>query len=228
VTSSPVRRKFRSLLADPERPGSMANRARTARWQRLLDTFPDLADMSVLDLGGTTWYWSTAPVRPASLTLLNPPGWAPDVLPWAEVVPGDACGPPPEIRARRFDLVYSNSTLEHVGGHYRRQQFAEVTRTQAPQAWVQTPYRYFPVEPHFLIPGFQQLPLSIRVRLATVWPLTPSTFPTDRIAIRDELMEVELLSVTEMRSYFPDAQIMYERAAGLIKSIIAVRGATIS
>jgi hypothetical protein len=33
----------------------------------------------------------------------------------------------------------------------------------------------------------------------------------------------ELVSLTEMRSYFPDSAILHERAAWLTKSLIAVR-----
>jgi hypothetical protein len=33
---------------------------------------------------------------------------------------------------RRFDLVFSNSLIEHVTGHYRRQQFADVIVRAAP------------------------------------------------------------------------------------------------
>jgi hypothetical protein len=36
-------------------------------------------------------------------------------------------------------------------------------------------------------------------------------------------MEVELLSLTEMRHYFVDSDIRFERVGGLIKSIIAVQ-----
>ncbi len=217
-------RTLRSLLADPHRPGSMASRARADRWQRLFGAFPDLSEMTVLDLGGTTQFWSTVPVRPASLTLLNPFPGSNDDLDWAEVIGGDACVPPPQIQARHYDLIYSNSTIEHVGGHDRRQRFARVATSLADRMWVQTPYRYFPLEPHFLIPAFQYLPLSTRVLLARAWPLTPEGFPADRAAIRAELMDIELLSITEMRSYFPDASMLYERAAGLIKSVIAVQG----
>jgi hypothetical protein len=36
-------------------------------------------------------------------------------------------------------------------------------------------------------------------------------------------MSVELLSLTGMRTYFPDARIVWERFAGLPKSMTAIR-----
>jgi hypothetical protein len=64
------------------------------------------------------------------------------------------------------DLVVSNSLIEHVGGVGPRRQLAETIRGLAPQYWVQTPYRYFPLEPHWMFPGMQFLPLNVRARLA--------------------------------------------------------------
>ena len=220
-----IGRFLRQRLAEGDRPGSVAFRARQRRWSSFMGTFPDLSDMRVLDLGGTVSFWATATAttRPAELTLINPyPGDGP-ALEWAEVVVADACRPPLEVRSRRYDLVYSNSTIEHVGGHARREEFAEVASEMAPHMWVQTPYRYFPVEPHFMFPLLQHLPLTIRTEAARRWPLSPAGFPTDFDDARDELMTIELLSIAEMASYFPDASIRLERMLGLPKSIIAVR-----
>jgi hypothetical protein len=176
----------------------------------------------VLDLGGTIEFWQSASDRPAHLTLLNQ-GATPDSrLPWAEVLSGDACSPPDIVTRRSFDLVYSNSTIEHVGGHARRQQFAESVHGLGEHMWVQTPYRYFPIEPHFVFPWFQHLPVAARAAVAARWPLTPPEFPTDPALIRDEVMSIELLSITEMADYFPEAELRYERVTGIVKSLIAV------
>lgn len=37
----------------PEDPRSVSARARASRWVRFTETFPDIAEMRVLDLGGT-------------------------------------------------------------------------------------------------------------------------------------------------------------------------------
>ena len=33
----------------------------------------------------------------------------------------------------------------------------------------------------------------------------------------------ELIGITELRSYFPDSEVLHEKVAGLTKSIVAVR-----
>jgi hypothetical protein len=187
----------------------------------LQERFPDIAAMSVLDLGGTAAAWSLAPTRPARLVFLNVE--SPGELRGAEIVIGDACDPPDSIRRDRFDLVYSNSLIEHVGGHWRRQAFASVVRSLADHHWVQTPYRYFPVEPHYAGPLFQFVPLGVRGRLVSRWPIGSLATVTDHAVCLDQAQGTELLSRTEMRSYFPDSSLISERVLGLTKSLIAVR-----
>jgi hypothetical protein len=99
---------------------------------------------------------------------------------------------------------------------------ASVVHEAADHHWVQTPYRYFPVEPHWLFPGLQFLPLSARARVAQHWPLV-HTRPANACEALDSVMGTELVSLTEMKSYFPDSRIVFERLCGLPKSMTAVR-----
>lgn len=209
-------------------PTSLAARGRAHRWALLARVFPDLPSYHVLDLGGTPDSWLRAPVRPKAVTLLNlfdgelvadSGAQRPE---WLTPVAGDACDPPAAITDRRYDLVFSNSLIEHVGGAARRAALAGVVRGLADRYWVQTPYRYFPVEPHYIFPGYQFLPLATRARITRAWPLIHTRAGTWEDSMRTAL-EVELLSVSELRYLFPDATLHRERFAGLTKSVIAVR-----
>ncbi len=216
-----VLQAVREILADSERRGSLGGRARARRSAKLMATFPDLASMRVLDLGGAPPFWRALGVRPARVTVLNLLQLdAPE--PWMQTVVGDACAPPPAISTERYDLVVSNSVIEHVGGHAQRQRFAEVVHRSADRHWVQTPYRYFPVEPHWLCPGMQFLPLRARAALTRYWPLSPGRASNLAEAVENAAW-VELLSATEMRAYFPSSRIWYERIGGLVKSVTAIR-----
>lgn len=168
--------------------------------------------MTVLDLGGWPHTWRIAPVKPAHVTMINLE-FAPCDEPWLELRLGDACDPPV---AGHFDLVFSNSLIEHVGGHWRRAKLAEAIHQLSDCHWVQTPYRYFPIEPHWLAPGMQFLPVNLRTRLARHWPL-------GHMGREESVLDVELLSMTEMCHYFPRSQIWRECFGGLTKSLVAIR-----
>lgn len=216
-----IGQKVRARLADGSRPTSLGYNARVRRAAKLLETFPGLADMTVLDLGGEPPFWRSFAVRPASVTVLNLLSFDDDE-PWLDTVVGDGCDPPAEVASRRYDLVISNSVIEHVGGHVQRQRFADVVHRAADRHWVQTPYRYFPVEPHWVFPAMQFLPLRLRAEVTRRWPLSPGRADNLSEAVANAA-SVELLSLTEMRAYFPESSFWYERIGGLIKSVTAIR-----
>jgi hypothetical protein len=207
-------------------PASLGAVARARRWEVFRSAFPDIEDMSVLDLGGTAEAWRRAPVKPKAVVVLNltEPGTGDDesVTP----VEGDACNARQVLAAaglpQSYDVVFSNSLLEHVGGHANRLAVATEIAALAPYHWVQTPNRHFPVEPHWLFPGMQFLPFRARAKVAEKWPLshTPARSYEDA---RETVFWTELVSVSELRAYFPDSEIYKERMAGLTKSITAMR-----
>lgn len=113
----------RHFIGTHSASGSVTHRQR--RWNDLATRFPDLADMSVLDMGGTVESWRLCPTQPARLVLLNTFAQESE----AEVIVGDACEPPAALQSQNFDLVFSNSVIEHVGGAWRRQRFAAAVRS---------------------------------------------------------------------------------------------------
>jgi len=216
---------LRNRLVDG--PESLGARARARRAERFLTLFPELGEMHVLDLGGTLDFWQRLRTTPKSVTALNtalPPQSSNLIPSWFTAHAGDACDPPLEVQIGRFDLVFSNSTLEHVGDEGRRQLFADTVHRLGARHWVQTPNRYFPIEPHVLFPFQQFLPRRGRGFVYRYWPLVHSRAKTMAGAMRTA-DNTELLTRADMRDLFPTSSIIEERVApGLpAKSFIATR-----
>ena len=108
---------------------------------------------TVLDLGGQPKIWDNFPL-PLKITILNLPGI---VEPYnasrheIRYVEGDACNVK-EFGDRRFDLVFSNSVIEHVGPAEKQVDFAREVRRLGKSYWVQTPSKWFPIEAHCGMP----------------------------------------------------------------------------
>jgi hypothetical protein len=207
--------------------------ARRRRHVQLLAEFPELPEMRVLDLGGEAHTWTGSDRRPREVTLLNIPWKAEEQAArlegrpegaWLKPVAGDACNPPEELLDQPFDLVYSNSVIEHVGGHQRRRAFAYYAQALGEHHWIQTPNRYFPLEPHWVCPGIHYLPPRARAAVTQVWPIGNYTHRRESLRQRmGDVLAVELLTASEMQYYFEASRIVRERVAGLAKSLIAVR-----
>jgi SAM-dependent methyltransferase len=187
-----------------------------------VDSLPGV--VSVLDIGGTQQYWqSMAPeaalLRRVRVTLLNLEPQAVSAPNFTSLV-GDARAMP-QFADRQFDLVFSNSTIEHLGSSAAQQAMAAEVRRVGQGFYIQTPNRYFPLEPHFLFPGFQFLPLGVRAWLVRHFKL--GWFPriVDRRQARAEVAAIRLLGETEFRALFPGAAIYKERYCGLTKSFVA-------
>jgi hypothetical protein len=219
VVASQLRRMF------VDSPASLGAKARMRRWEMFRFAFPAIENLRLLDLGGTVETWRRAPVRPRQVTVLNlfEPGESDDD--WIIPVTGDACDAAGALAKAKhvtsFDVVFSNSLIEHVGGHARRLELASQVRQLAPRHWVQTPYRYFPLEPHWLFPGMQFMPAAARVKIARYWPLV-HTRPANVDEACQAVLWTELVSLTEMREYFPTSTILHERVLGITKSLIAL------
>ena len=212
----PAKRDLRQALTGGADPTSISSRLRRRRFDVLVRTFPDLGEMRVVDLGGRPSMWEQLPVRPRHVLCVNLEPHDP-VPSRVATKTGDVCDPEFVRSLGTFDLAYSNSTIEHVGGHSRRRQFADAVRSLAPRYWVQTPNRYFPIEPHVVFPGFQYLPTRLKITIAARWPLSPLGTHGD---LAEEVLAIDLLSLTDLRLYFPGANVWRERLAGLTKSLV--------
>lgn len=214
-------RSITNFVADPNSPNSLSAWARGRRWEEFQRRFPEIDEMSVLDLGGTSSYWASAPVRPGSLTLLN---LFPQEPPWPEdarAIVGSACERSPQLAGETFDLVVCNSVIGSVGGHEMRRRLAEVVLESGRHHWVQTPDRYFPIDPFFLFPYFALLPYRGRLAVSRHWPFGQRQAETPDAA-HEHVLTIEYLTAGELGHYFPGSEIWRERFAGFTKSLVAV------
>lgn len=178
----------------------------------------------VLDVGGGAQIWDAAPVRPR-VVFLNHPRAAPEIGASDLVVYADGGSLP--FRDGAFDLVFSNSVIEHVGDAGAQRRFASETARAGKSYWVQTPNRRFLVEQHLWTPLIHWLPRSWQAWLVsrfTVWGwLAGVQGERKDFYLSHYLGVVRLLTEAELRALFPDAKVWRERFLGWTKSLIAYR-----
>src|SRR5437762_2025209 len=135
-------------FADNTRTDTMASRLRAQRQLLFLDRIAPGPGDRILDVGGSdeTWRGLGLPLDVSIVNLAHPQA-SDSSAPWVQ---GDARFLP--FPDGSFDVVFSNSVIEHVGGRDEQRRFAEEIQRVGKRYWVQAPNRYFPVEPHFLFP----------------------------------------------------------------------------
>ena len=203
---------------------SLSAHFRRRRMQRFAAELGITAETRVLDIGGTPDCWRLLPVGPR-LTLLNTPRAGADLAGAESWVAGDGRALP--FRDAAFDVVFSNSVIEHVGDADSQRRFAAEVARVGRAYWVQTPSRWFPVEQHLLTPFLHwlphrwQRPLMPRLNL---WRLLVRASPDRRQYYIDHYLgEIRLLSAGGLQEMFPDAKVLRERFLGWTKSLVAVR-----
>lgn len=121
-----------------------------------------------------------------------------------------------------YDIAFSNSAIEHTGNFAEQYRTACEIRRISRAFVIQTPNRSFPLEPHFYVPFFNRLPLSLRSGLHQRFRLGWLPPEPDPLRARIDCDQIRLLSRQELRLLFPDARIFNERLLGMVKSFIVV------
>ncbi|MDE5452805.1 methyltransferase domain-containing protein [Bradyrhizobium sp. CSA112] len=211
------------------RPDNVNNRFRKSRFQafkRLVaNAIAKKNFCRILDVGGTLEYWRSFQAdldwSKVDVTLVN---LDPDLvdLPGFKSLYCDARSIS-QFADNSFDVVHSNSVIEHVGRWNDMAAMAGEVRRLAPAYFVQTPYFWFPLEPHARTLFFHWMPECWRYRLLMrrslgFWPQQPN-LGSAVTAVQSAL----LLDKRQMQFLFPDARIVPERCFGLTKSLIAIR-----
>jgi hypothetical protein len=190
--------------------------ARQRRMQQMARRIKLRAGLTVLDLGGLASIWRDTP-GPLHITLLN--------LPSTEMTPeagehcftyleGDACNVS-GARDGSYDLVFSNSVIEHVGAEDKQEAFAHEVRRLGKAYWVQTPAVWFPIEAHTGMPFWWFYPDSMRRRIVRRWHETLPEWA-------DSVSDTRVLTRERMQALFPEAQIYVETVLGIPKSYTAL------
>ena len=179
----------------------------------------------VLDVGGTVYNWSFLSILP-QLTIVNIEPKPKDFPSKFTYIQADArCLP---FRDNEFDLVYSNSVIEHVGDFRSQERMAKEVQRVGKSYYVQTPNYWFPVEPHLLTPFFHWLPRGAQrrtIRYLTTWGILARPTPEQ---CRRFFKTTRLLTMSEVKRLFPDATFINEKYFGLVKSINAVHRSCVS
>lgn len=175
--------------------------------------------LHILDVGGMPVFWeymefteddvkitsyNTEPIETTSANITSMVGDARDMH---------------EFKDKEFEVVFSNSVIEHVGTYDQQRKMAEEIERVGKRYIVQTPNRYFPIEPHAFFPFFQFFPLGLKVFVAAHAPDLGW-----RVAHIGELTTIRLMTEKELRRVFPGAKVYKEKFLGLTKSLTIYKG----
>jgi predicted SAM-dependent methyltransferase len=173
-----------------------------------------------LDIGGTVRFWADEEYQKKDvlITILN---LRPDKSDYANisVIGDDACDLS-IFKDDAFDIAFSNSLIEHLYTKENQVKMPNEAMRVARYFFIQTPNRYFPIDPHFKFPFFQFLPKSVQVFLQTKTSLINGT-KYNRAYAEEIVNEIRLLSKEEMLKMFPLCNLYTERFLGFPKSFIA-------
>ena len=219
-------------LVDEKNGTSLSTELRRKRFELFRDLFESLLKtqtqpIKILDVGGRSTTWERAGftqynASQVQITIINT---EPVSSHYAHIktVSGDARSMP-EYGDNEFDIVFSNSVIEHVGDFQDQIRMAEEVRRVGQRYFLQTPNRFFPVEPHFLFPLFQFFPLWFKTLLIQNFNLGWRPQTKNRQAAKELALSVQLLSKRQLQRLFPGAKVHAEKFWGLNKSYMMCGG----
>ena len=216
---------IKALLASSDNPNSLGNKFRKQRFQYFESLFNSNFDnkypVKILDIGGTVHFWKDQPLLNSGkveIILLNLS--AEDVkTKGLSSMAGDTTDLS-QFADERFDLVFSNSVIEHLYTWGNQMKMAKEAMRVGKKYFVQTPNRHFFMEAHYALPFVQYFPKNFTRFLLTKTRLSRGSKWNVKDA-QQYLDEIRLLTNSEMKTLFPGAKIYKEKFFGMTKSFTA-------
>ena len=214
------------LVFDLTNPSSLASKARKRRFNFLLSMLDQIEKpIKILDIGGTQHFWEMMgfiDLSNVEIHLVN--------LKHQKIrhhnffsIKADATNLS-EIEPNSFDLVFSNSVIEHLYTFENQVKMANEIQRIGKNYFIQTPNYYFPIEPHFTFPFFQFFPRQLKIQLVSVLKLGHKAIDhKNRQMIEQKIDEIRLLNIQNMKALFPNSNIYLDRFLGFNKSIVAYK-----
>jgi len=210
---------FKQIFDLSEDKKSLGNRFRAKRFDFFLKKIQKLdKPLRILDLGGKVNFWENrglAGNNDYHITLLNIEiekseysnikiniGSATDLS---------------EFKDHSIDLVHSNSVIEHLHNFENQKKMAQEVIRVGKKYIIQTPNKYFFIEPHYLLPFFGYLPKSVKYWILTKTKLSRLKKWDEKFA-KQYIQEIRLISEKEMKILFPNSKIYFEKFLGMNKS----------
>ncbi|MGB7327844.1 MAG: class I SAM-dependent methyltransferase [Rubripirellula sp.] len=187
-------------------------KGRAKRMEIFRDLVKPPSGAKILDMGGSPMVWNLID-HVYQVTMVNLPGFNDLSVkdPRYHFVEGDACKLEDIFADQSFDLVFSNSVIEHVGDEKQQAAFAREVHRLAPAHWIQTPSDRFPLEVHTGVPFYFKLPGSVRNRLHRSWEKKLPVW-------YDMISNTRVLNHAQMSSLFPGSACYRERFLLMEKS----------
>ncbi|GJE18453.1 class I SAM-dependent methyltransferase [Methylobacterium marchantiae] len=177
----------------------------------------------ILDMGGDIGYWAgSIPNRNIKICLLNIEARERPSDSRFEVIQGDARNAP-ELPDDAFDLVHSNSLIEHVGRWSDMKRAASEIRRLSSAYYVQTPNFWFPIDPHSNLLCAHWLPGPVQRSIYSSKSRGFYKKPDGFDAAMALIDGTNMLDARQMTELFPDGELHRERFGPLTKSFVSIR-----
>lgn len=179
--------------------------------------------IKILDIGGSDYYWKSPGFNDEenyTIEIMNLEDQDTDNFKNISFIKKDVRDMN-NIKDSEYDLVYSNSLIEHLNTFEEQKKLASEIMRIGKNYFIQTPNFYFPVESHFLLPFFQFLSDDMKTKLVSNFNLGWFEKQTDIVKARELATSVRLLTEKELKEIFPGCEIYKEKYFSFNKSFIA-------
>ncbi|MBK8980849.1 MAG: class I SAM-dependent methyltransferase [Ignavibacteria bacterium] len=209
--------------ADQNNINSISYKLRNKRKELFLKFIIDIPKpLRILDLGGSEYFWrnlNLVNLNDLRILLVNTEFQDVNKYSNMDFLEKDVKDLS-EFGDKEFDIVHSNSLIEHISSAGDQKKLAEEIVRIGKHYFIQTPNYFFPFEPHFMFPFFQFLPHKKKVDMIMKKDLGWYKRETDFRKADELASSVRLLKKKELKNYFKGAKIYSEKYFLFTKSFI--------